>query len=265
MGLEPPPNIPQVFKDCIQVLGGSEIKLVIQKSLQVTDLRPQQNCLSISLKQIRSSFLNEDEERIVSTMNLTKWSIRSSLSYIINGDYSKVLKNNRDSLKPNAVTEKMALEQIHLVDRVRALIATDPWNHFFSIIEPAYSELTLVFCLTFPLHHVMLSHDELHTISFRLDSTACYLSVPEFGAALGFCYEEFMSAEGFLTLYQHIYYSLSLCWEELTASTTSYDLSQLKATSLPSALSYIHAILAYTLIGQKESTGVTGTFDTYSL
>ncbi|MFQ6623711.1 hypothetical protein Gotur_003517 [Gossypium turneri] len=39
MGLEPPPNMPQVFKDCIQVLGGT-------------------------LKQIRSSFLNEDEERM---------------------------------------------------------------------------------------------------------------------------------------------------------------------------------------------------------
>ncbi|MBA0608553.1 hypothetical protein Godav_020757 [Gossypium davidsonii] len=64
MGLEPPPNMPQVFKDCIQVLGGSEIKLVIQNFLQ---------------------------------------SIRSSLSYIINGDYSKVLKNNRNSLKPNMV------------------------------------------------------------------------------------------------------------------------------------------------------------------
>ncbi|MBA0700541.1 hypothetical protein Goari_027043 [Gossypium aridum] len=40
MGLEPPPNMQQVFKDCIQVLGGSEIKLVIQKFLQVTYLRP---------------------------------------------------------------------------------------------------------------------------------------------------------------------------------------------------------------------------------
>ncbi|KAH1031042.1 hypothetical protein J1N35_043216 [Gossypium stocksii] len=75
-----------------------------------------QNHLSMSSKQIRSPFLNEDEERMlnakrqmavtfvepclsVSTVNLTKWSIGSSLSYIINGDYSNVLKNNRDSLK----------------------------------------------------------------------------------------------------------------------------------------------------------------------
>ncbi|KAH1031025.1 hypothetical protein J1N35_043199 [Gossypium stocksii] len=122
IGLEPPPDMPQVFKDCIKDLGGSEIKLIIQKFLQVTDLRPQQNHLSMSLKQIRSPFLNEDEERMlnakrqmpvtfvelclsVSTVNLTKWSIGSSLSYIINGYYSKVLKNNRDSLKPNTVVQ----------------------------------------------------------------------------------------------------------------------------------------------------------------
>ncbi|MBA0824608.1 hypothetical protein Goarm_021264 [Gossypium armourianum] len=99
----------------------------------------------------------------------------------------------------------------------------------------------------------------------KLDGTTCYVSVPEIGAALEFCYEEFMSAEGFLTLHQHIYYSPFLCWAELTASTTSYNLSRSKATSLPLALSYIHAILVHTLIGRKESTGVIGTFDTYSL
>ncbi|MBA0698489.1 hypothetical protein Goari_000200 [Gossypium aridum] len=122
MGLEPPPDMPQVFQDCIRDLGGSEIKLVIQKFLQVSDLRSQQNRLSMSLKQTRSPFLNEDEDRMlnakrqmavtlvepclsVSTVNLAKWSIGSSMSYIINGDYSKVLKNNRDSLKPNAVVQ----------------------------------------------------------------------------------------------------------------------------------------------------------------
>ncbi|MFQ6649415.1 hypothetical protein Gotur_022165, partial [Gossypium turneri] len=65
MGLEPPPDMPQVFKDCIEDLGGSEIKLLIQKFLQVTNLKPQQNRLSMSLKQIRSTFLNEDEERML--------------------------------------------------------------------------------------------------------------------------------------------------------------------------------------------------------
>ncbi|MBA0751293.1 hypothetical protein Gogos_000227 [Gossypium gossypioides] len=122
MGLEPPPDMPQVFQDCIRDLGGSEIKLVIQKFLQVSDLKSQQNRLSMSLKQIRNPFLNEDEDRMlnakrqmavtlvepclsVSTVNLAKWSIGSSMSYIINGDYSKVLKNNRDRLKPNAVVQ----------------------------------------------------------------------------------------------------------------------------------------------------------------
>ncbi|MBA0815720.1 hypothetical protein Gohar_000474 [Gossypium harknessii] len=76
----------------------------------------------MSLKQNKSPFRNEDEERMlnakrkmavafvepclsVSTVNLAKWNIGSSLSYIINEDYSKVLKNNRDSLKPNKVVQ----------------------------------------------------------------------------------------------------------------------------------------------------------------
>ncbi|MBA0786795.1 hypothetical protein Gotri_025916, partial [Gossypium trilobum] len=65
LGLESPPDMPQVFKDCIKDLGGSEIKLIIQKFLQLTDLRSQQNRLSMSLKQIRSTFLHEDEERML--------------------------------------------------------------------------------------------------------------------------------------------------------------------------------------------------------
>ncbi|TYH33493.1 hypothetical protein ES332_D13G063900v1 [Gossypium tomentosum] len=108
MGLEPPPDMPQVFKDHIEDLGGSEIKLAIQKILQVTNLRPQQNRLPMSLKQIRSTILNEDEERMLNAkrqMLVTFWSNGSSLSYIINRDYSKVLKNNKDSLKPNVMVQ----------------------------------------------------------------------------------------------------------------------------------------------------------------
>ncbi|MBA0815732.1 hypothetical protein Gohar_000481 [Gossypium harknessii] len=31
MGLEPPSDMPQAFNDCIQDLGGSETKIIIQK------------------------------------------------------------------------------------------------------------------------------------------------------------------------------------------------------------------------------------------
>ncbi|MBA0677952.1 hypothetical protein Goari_019323 [Gossypium aridum] len=41
----------------------------------------------------------------VFTVNLTKWNIGSSLSYIINGGYSKVLKSNKNSLKPNTMVQ----------------------------------------------------------------------------------------------------------------------------------------------------------------
>ncbi|MBA0815730.1 hypothetical protein Gohar_000480 [Gossypium harknessii] len=78
--------------------------------------------VKIFSQNFRAVMPNEDEERMlnakrqmaitfvepclsVSTVNLTKWSIGLSLSYIINGNYSKVLNNNRDSLKPNAVVQ----------------------------------------------------------------------------------------------------------------------------------------------------------------
>lgn len=93
------------------------------------------------------------------------------------------------------------LKQIHLADRVSALIVTDPWDRFFSIIEPTYSELAVDFCLTFILQHVILSHDNSCTISFRLGNMMRHLSIPDFGVALGLYTKEFMSCEGFLTLY----------------------------------------------------------------
>ncbi|KAK8715167.1 hypothetical protein V6N13_042516 [Hibiscus sabdariffa] len=40
LGLEPPPDMPEAFKICIQDMGGTDIKLVIQKFIRVSDLDP---------------------------------------------------------------------------------------------------------------------------------------------------------------------------------------------------------------------------------
>ncbi|MFQ6635428.1 hypothetical protein Gotur_011191 [Gossypium turneri] len=53
------------------------------------------------------------------------------------------------------------------------------------------------------LKNVMFDHDEPRTISFRLGGMTRYVSVPKFGATLGLYTKEFMSVEGFLTLYRH--------------------------------------------------------------
>ncbi|KAK5826298.1 hypothetical protein PVK06_021215 [Gossypium arboreum] len=52
---------------------------------------------------------------------------------------------------------------------------------------------------------------------------------------------------------------------DLTASTAPYDASRSKATSLPLALRYIHAILAHTLTGRRGSTDVVSTTGAYFL
>ncbi|KAK5823815.1 hypothetical protein PVK06_018578 [Gossypium arboreum] len=158
-----------------------------------------------------------------------------------------------------------ALEQVQLAHLVHFHLDTAPWDRFFSIIEPIYSDLTLEFCTTFHLQHMMNTHDEAGTIVFRLGRLVRHMSVPEFKATLGFYTEEFIASENFLQLHHHIYYSSSCCWIDLTASTVPYDTSRSKVTFLPPALHYIHAILVHTLTWRRESTGVVSTTDAYFL
>ncbi|KAK5771030.1 hypothetical protein PVK06_047203 [Gossypium arboreum] len=158
-----------------------------------------------------------------------------------------------------------ALEQVHLAHLVRFHLDTAMWDRFFSIIEPIYSELTLEFCTTFHLQHVMNTHDEAGTIILKLGGLVRHMSVPEFGATLGLYEEEFMTSENFLQLHRHIHYSPSYCWTNLTESTIPYNASRSKVTSLPLALCYIHAILAHTLTGRRKITGIVSTTDAYFL
>ncbi|XP_022764316.1 B3 domain-containing protein At5g24050-like [Durio zibethinus] len=123
LGLEPPPDMPEAFKNVIETVGGSEIKLVIQKFIQVTDLNPSQNRLSMTVKQVRIKFLSETEEEKVknngvidvvfvepclkvSKLHLTKWDIGKTCSaYVFKTEWNDIVKNNADSLKPKAVVQ----------------------------------------------------------------------------------------------------------------------------------------------------------------
>ncbi|KAH1081562.1 hypothetical protein J1N35_021323 [Gossypium stocksii] len=152
------------------------------------------------------------------------------------------------------MTNTRSKSKVQLADLVRAFITTTPCNQFFSIIESTYTELTLESYSTFTLQHVMMTHDERGTVTFRLGGLVRYMSVFEFGIALGLYIDEFMSAKNFLRLHQRIYYLPSNCWVDLTASMTPYDVIHSKATSLPPNLQYIHALLAHILTSRGEST-----------
>ncbi|KAH1130004.1 hypothetical protein J1N35_001382 [Gossypium stocksii] len=69
---------------------------------------------------------------------------------------------------------------VHLVDSVRALLTTAPWDRFFEIVEPTNLELTLELCSTFQLQSIMSVFDELDTVQFCLGGLVCQLSVLEF-------------------------------------------------------------------------------------
>lgn len=161
--------------------------------------------------------------------------------------------------------DQKALQVVYLAYRVQALIDTTSWDWFFTIVEPTYAKLTLEFYLTFFLQQAMSRQADPHSSSFRLGGTSRYLSILGFRVAIGLYFEEFISTPELPTLSRDIYHLAPLIWFEIAETVVQYNPSQSKATCLLSALCYIHAILAHTLIGWRESTGVVGMSDTYFL
>ncbi|PPR86182.1 hypothetical protein GOBAR_AA34508 [Gossypium barbadense] len=131
------------------------------------------------------------------------------------------------------------IEQVQLADAIQALLTTDPWEPFFGIIKPTYLELTMELCSTFHLQTVMINYDDPG--------------------------KEFKEDNELHALTRHIHFSPLKCWHTLAPSAASYNPSLAKASVLPPSLRYLHAILAHTIIGRRESTGVINTHNAYFL
>ncbi|XVE90264.1 hypothetical protein DITRI_Ditri20bG0064900 [Diplodiscus trichospermus] len=114
--------MPDAFENCIETLGGTEINLVVQKFIQVTDLKKSQNRLAVTINQLRNRFLSEAEEETlknkggidvkfiepclrVSKMHLTQWKLGANPAYVLNTYWNDVVTNNADSLKAMAVVQ----------------------------------------------------------------------------------------------------------------------------------------------------------------
>ncbi|PPR97413.1 hypothetical protein GOBAR_AA23258 [Gossypium barbadense] len=91
------------------------------------------------------------------------------------------------------------------------------------------------------------------------------MSVPEFGVTLGLYTDEFMEEEDMNALPRNIHILPSLCWKALAPLSSTYNPSRSKASALAPSLRYLHAILAHTLTGRRESTDVVNTHDAYYL
>ncbi|PPR86040.1 hypothetical protein GOBAR_AA34648 [Gossypium barbadense] len=158
-----------------------------------------------------------------------------------------------------------AVVQVQLAEAIRALLTTAPWELFFGIIEPTYLEITMELCSTFHLQTIMINYDDPGMVQFCLNGLVCRLSVPEFGTALGLYMEEFKEENDLHALNRHIHHSLSRCWDALVPGGATYNPSRSKPSALPLSLRYLHAILAHTIIGRRESTGIVNIHDTYFL
>ncbi|PPS15541.1 hypothetical protein GOBAR_AA05027 [Gossypium barbadense] len=77
--------------------------------------------------------------------------------------------------------------------------------------------------------------------------------------------EEFKEKNDVDTLNCHIHRSLSRCWDTLVPGSATYNPSCFKASVLPLSLRYLHANLAHTLTGRRESTSIVNTHGAYFL
>ncbi|PPR85091.1 hypothetical protein GOBAR_AA35600 [Gossypium barbadense] len=81
--------------------------------------------------------------------------------------------------------------------------------------------------------------------------------------ALGLYTKEFKEENELQALTRHIHFSPSKCLHTLAPGTAFYNPGHFKASLFPPSLRYLHAILAHTITGRQESTGVVNTHDAY--
>ncbi|KAJ9563732.1 hypothetical protein OSB04_008892 [Centaurea solstitialis] len=102
-------------------MNGSDLKLVIQKILYVTDLDKHQNRLSMPVKQLEKvKFLTDDEKRLLDEdrefevallgptlrmhtepMRLKKWNLNTTSNYVLRTNWNRFVDDNREELAVN--------------------------------------------------------------------------------------------------------------------------------------------------------------------
>ncbi|KAJ7960818.1 B3 domain-containing protein family [Quillaja saponaria] len=118
--LETPSDLPVEVRNKIQELGGSELKLVIQKILFSSDLNPNNGRFSIPENQIREDFLTEGERVILDkrqgekvcgmevlvldprleefNLKLKKWNMDKIDVFNLTHKWNEILNENKDRL-----------------------------------------------------------------------------------------------------------------------------------------------------------------------
>ncbi|KAL6999426.1 hypothetical protein U1Q18_000587 [Sarracenia purpurea var. burkii] len=121
-GPEPPPDLPPEFKNKFKESNGYEEKLLIQKRVTVSDVHIVQNCFTMPLRQVKDDFLRDKEKRHLDdsrcgekvpeikvkiiqpncmhcNVTFKRWDMKkesgkTSSSYVFNGEWKHIWKNN---------------------------------------------------------------------------------------------------------------------------------------------------------------------------
>ncbi|PPS17228.1 hypothetical protein GOBAR_AA03342 [Gossypium barbadense] len=191
--------------------------------------KPRQEPLEISLKEVHESLSNNSKGSIHEERRLQIEELDEWRTHKLRTHDKLKLRQDELDTSPN---------QLKVGDKV-LLDAADP--HI--VTTTPNEEIPFMVLSIFPFGTVEVSHPKFGTIKM----------------------EKFKEENDLDALTRHIHFSPSKCRHTLAPSAASYNPSRSKASVLPPSLRYLHAILAQTITGRRESIGVVNTHDAYFL
>ena len=161
------------------------------------------------------------------------------------------------------------LHAIGLSEPIMGMIDRSKWGGFLSIDEPVFRELFVEFLSTFQLVKSSIDFNKPEGVSFRLGRKHFNFTLHEFAEHCGFYEPVFAtSTEIDNTLFDFGSVIPRDFWGTIcnVPSRRNYDPRLSKSTSIASpALRYLHRLIAFTICGRKESTGVVSLRDLFYL
>ncbi|KAM0065065.1 hypothetical protein Hdeb2414_s0003g00110411 [Helianthus debilis subsp. tardiflorus] len=157
------------------------------------------------------------------------------------------------------------LETLHLHHRARDAMGP-VWLRFFSIKHPQYRELCLEFLTTYEFQTPCTDYSYARSITFRMAGVERSCSLIEFAKRMGVYTDEEMETDVFLKGLTKLPDDVSpeQVWAQIGEGP--YQANMVKSTRLKDPFHRIlHRVIAQSIAGRKESTGVVTRRDLFFL
>ena len=113
------------------------------------------------------------------------------------------------------------LEEYGLVQPIKQLLSSGPWETLFQIQEPAYQDITLAFLATMEIHKKRVEDGWDNYFSFEVYGRKHILTISQFCVFMGLYTEDFTHTEEFrdLNCRWPAQADSPTCWKQLTGNS----------------------------------------------